>query len=172
MDLRPITKRQSGVREHAARRRLWRCQPTAARATACVLPLRPTGASRRAGISLPEVLISVVVLGIGIIAVFSLVSFGALTTKKANNMALAREVAEQQVEEVRADDYDTLAQPAGTQNFAVTEIRGATGTLAWAPYGGTEEDLRRVTVIIQWPGPDLLRGKYELVTYIRDEEDN
>src|SRR3990170_2002071 len=90
---------------------------------------RPTG-----GFSLVEALVSTVVLGLGIVGVSGMLTYAAISQKQASSQAIARELAERAVEDLRANGYSALTQSYGTASVATPDLPRGAGVVSWQPY--------------------------------------
>ncbi len=149
------------------------------------LPRRHT-----AGLTVIEVLIAAVILGIGLVGVGSMVTYGVISHHKSQNYTVAAARATEELERIREATYggavvgtDLFPSAAGytivngTQvSFTVSDLTSGVGlitvaddseALATNPSTGLPySNLKRVTVAIGWGGSRYLRGTYTATTLI------
>ena len=124
------------------------------------------GRVRRGGFTLPECLVTVRLLGVGVVGVASMFVYANMSERKAGYTDLARNVAEQTIEKVRAQGYGVFTQPTGTMSIPTPGLPRATCILAWQPYPdvGSEQGLRLVALNLTWNWAGPSSGQYRLVT--------
>ncbi len=116
---------------------------------------------RRRGITLIEILVSVVILGIGLVAVAACLSTALLTNLRANRIALATEIAQSEIERQRSDGdlvaYSTALNhqllPNGRLTVLVADYNAQmkltqlTARVTWQGHRARREDVTLVTVV-------------------------
>jgi Tfp pilus assembly protein PilV len=103
---------------------------------------------RLPGVSLIEVLISVVILGFGLLASVQAMNAALLTTQHSNRVALATTLAEAAVEEMRGTgDY-----ASGTEDLDVPLLVNGQRVITVENYDNNSLYLRKVTVLVSWTG--------------------
>ncbi len=141
------------------------------------------------GVTLIEVLVASVILGIGLVGVGSVVTYGVVSHRKSVNYTVAAERAVREMERIREAGYlgaevnETLF-PATTYTilsstqvqFAVPELSNGVGYItvdedseaeATNPSTGQPySNLKRVRVELFWTGGGALSGSYSLSTLI------
>jgi prepilin-type N-terminal cleavage/methylation domain-containing protein len=124
------------------------------------------GRKRKAGFTLTECVVTVFLLGVGVVGVASMFVCANLSERKATYADQARNIAEQTLEKVRAQGYGVFTQASGTVSVAAPGLPRATGVLAWQPYpsGAPEQGLRLVALNLTWDWAGPTSGQYRLVT--------
>ena len=144
---------------------------------------------KRAGVTIIEVLATAVILGIGLVGVGSMVTYGMLSHHKSVNYTVAAARATQELERIREAGYlgatvSTALFPEGHYtiengsqvSFEMPDLTSGSGVItisedpeaqAINPSTGLPyANLKRVRVQIFWGGSKYLRGSYEAVTLI------
>jgi prepilin-type N-terminal cleavage/methylation domain-containing protein len=126
----------------------------------------------RGGFTLTECLVTVFVLAVGVVGVASMFVYASLSERKAAYTAQACNIADQTLEQVRAQDYTAFTQPSGTMTIATPGLPGGTGVLAWQPYpsGASDTGLRVIALNLSWRWRGPARGYYRLTTLVRKPE--
>jgi len=101
------------------------------------------------GMTLPEVLIAIAILTVGLLAVMSMLSSGFSDVVVSGGQSKATSYARQKVEELRNQPFVvTLAQQTDTPETGVTR----TWQIAQVGATVTPNRLARITVIVTWTG--------------------
>ena len=101
------------------------------------------------GMTLPEVLIAIAILTVGLLAVMSMLSSGFSDVVVSGGQSKATSYARQKVEELRNQPFVvTLAQQTDTPETGVTR----TWQIAQVGATMTPNRLARITVIVTWTG--------------------
>jgi prepilin-type N-terminal cleavage/methylation domain-containing protein len=101
------------------------------------------------GMTLPEVLIAIAILTIGLLAVVSMLSSGFSDVVVSGGQSKATSYARQKVEELRNQPFVvTLAQQTDTPETGVTR----TWQIAQVGATATPNRLARITVTVTWTG--------------------
>jgi len=175
------------MRNHCLLRRPNRPEPRRRVRRAEARPrLRPKG---EAGFTLIEVLITTVILGIGLVGVGSMVTYGVVSHRKSVNYTVAAARAIQEMERIR--DAGFLGANVGTDlfpyptyqilnasqvGFTPSGLKDGQGVITIAedsqaqvtdpdtglPYG----NMKAVSVSISWGGARILSGSYTAATLI------
>jgi prepilin-type N-terminal cleavage/methylation domain-containing protein len=146
------------------------------------------GSRRSAGLSLIELMIVIVLLGIGLVGVSTMFVSGVISDTKAERIARATNAAQRELERLRsagysgcqidatvfpsADGYTIVLQNpnlTGTVQFPIAGLPGGTGTIQIAYYSdatGTWPNLKQVTVTATWGGARRTQGSVEMSTLI------
>lgn len=134
-------------------------------------PLPPRRPSGQAGFSIIELMVALILLGLGILSVANLFPLGSRTQLRDRLRTSAADLAQQKMEQLRVEAWSAPALTVGTHPSA----GGETLTLAdegsykrfWIVEAqtGTFSDMKKVTVRVTWTyqRPDTV----ELVTYFR-----
>ena len=95
------------------------------------------------GFSLLEILITIIILTIGVIALTSAFSSGLLSSADIENVDLALNIAQAKMEEIKDAGYASLADSGPTQdaNFPRFDVTVDAGVPA---------DPRQVDVVVEW----------------------
>lgn len=149
----------------------------------------PRRLGRGAGVTIIEVLATAALLGIGLVGVGAMVTYGVIAHKKSVNYTIAAARASQELERIRQAGYvgaevneSLFPSPTYTildsnrAGFSLPELRDGTGTitiiedpesLATNPDTGLPYlNLKQVQVNISWGGGRTLRGHYHAATLI------
>ena len=139
---------------------------------------------RQHGFSLIELLVVIVILGLGLATIACLFTGAIVTNTKARRINTATERAQQEVEKLRsggfasavvdseifptAKGYTIITQNAnrtGRIGFAVTGLPGAQGTIDidyYSNVSGVFPNLKVVTVGVTWQGGSTTPGQVSL----------
>ena len=148
------------------------------------------GRRRRAGVTLIEILAATIILGIGLVGVGSLVTYGVVSHRKAVNYTVAEARAVKELERVRDAKYagatvSSILFPSSeytilssTQaRFTISELRNGYGIITIGDdvqalqtnpsTGQPYSNLKKVKVEIYWTGGGQnLGGSYDAATLI------
>jgi len=137
-----------------------------------------TRLSRR-GMTLVELLVTVVILAIALVALSQMFVSGVLAAKKARNVQIATNRAMQEVEKAKdmgylnlVVDYDHFPSPYTILDdnmigFDVAGLRDAQGRLEIEPYPQPDSDnLKRVTASVSWGGGRYTSGSITVNTLV------
>jgi len=137
--------------------------------------------SSRAGVTLPEMLVVVVILAIAFVGVSGMFVGGYVSARKASNYTIAANRAVQEIERLRdagflgaVVDYQHFPSPkyhiaSSTQVvFSVPDLKNGQGTITVAldPEAQSLDNLKRVNVTIVWGGGKQLSGRYSITTLV------
>lgn len=133
----------------------------------------------RRGMSLVELLVSILLLAIALVAVSQMFVGGVLATKKARNIQIATNRALQEIEKSKDMGYLNLVVDSShfpppytivdttTVAFQVGELPASQGQLVIAPYPQpTSENLKRVSATVSWGGSRFTSGTVAVSTLI------
>jgi type II secretion system protein I len=101
--------------------------------------------SERCGFTLLEILVTLIIFTVGVMAVFELLSLALATGVDAENTAIAVNLSQQRMEEVRNLDFDT-----GIVNEAKSGVSGFAGFEREVTVTTAQTDLKQVTVTTYW----------------------
>jgi len=140
---------------------------------------------RRPGISLVELLVSVLIVSLGLVALSQLFVSALWTYQKAHYLSIATQQAQYEMEKVRdlgvlrlMNGVDTTAYPPavytanGTNNgvtFQVPTLPGGAGSVLWTPYpaGATNNQyLQQVVIAITWTGARRAKSVVNVTTLV------
>ena len=144
---------------------------------------------RQAGISLIEVLVAAMILGIGLVAVGGMTTYGVISHRKSANYTIAVARVTEEIERIREAGYlgaqvSTSLFPASRYtivdsthvSFTVADLKNGTGTItldedneAKANNPATGQpylNLKRATVQVSWGGSRNLSGSYRAATLV------
>ena len=113
------------------------------------------------GFSLLEVLMAVLILGIGLVAVASCISLALITNQRANRMALATDIAQSTVENTRSLGNLT----SSTQNVSDPLLPGGKVVVVVTDYN-IPLNLQRLQVTVSWRGIRTHRESISLDTVV------
>jgi len=103
------------------------------------------------GFTLVEILCAAAILSVGLLAVFSANQAARETQSRTLYLSLARGVAQNKIEELRAAPFDSLsAMTATTTDPSLPSGSQITGTVSAYP-DDTAQDLRLASVVVTWP---------------------
>jgi prepilin-type N-terminal cleavage/methylation domain-containing protein len=133
----------------------------------------------RRGMTLVELLVSVVLLAIALVTVSQMFVGGVISAGKARNVQIATNRALQEIEKAKDMGYlnlvvDTAHFPppytivdSTTVGFAIDTLPDAQGRLVITPYPlPTTENLRRVTATVTWGGSRFTSGSVTVGTLV------
>lgn len=129
-------------------------------------------AMRRArGFTLIECVTATVILAIGVVGVAGMFTYASMSDRKAAHMARAREIADEVLEDIRADGYAFFTQPSGSLTVATPGLPRSSGILAWQPYpdSSSEAGLKLVALNISWDWSRPTAGTYRVVTLVSEK---
>ncbi len=118
------------------------------------------------GMSLVELMVSLVLIGIGLVGVVSMYSYTATTREYARNASLASAEAQGIVERVQAMPYaDIKVDPApyDVSFLLPDELGEGSASLLIEQYA---LDLKRVTVTVEWRPGKVTGGRIRMTTLI------
>jgi Tfp pilus assembly protein PilE len=147
------------------------------------------GRNGTAGVTIIEVLIAAIVLGVGLVGVGSMVTYGVVSHRKAVGYTVAAARATEELERVREAGY--MGAVVGTElfpanaytilsstqaQFSVSELSGGLGCVTisddpeaqatnpetGSPYG----NLKQIQVQVFWQGPGHFSGAYSASTLL------
>ncbi len=139
------------------------------------------------GVTLVEVLVAVLILGLGIVSAANCMNAAYLTNKKAENIAVATAMAVSRLEEVRQNGYvKTLGNPATVGVIPLTATSQAV-PVGWTLsvvssyyndntfYSGSYTHLRtnmilQVVATVTFPGTKNSTNTISLTTYMSDRD--
>lgn len=111
------------------------------------------------GFTLLEVMLAVVLLTLGVIAVAGLFGTALVGSSDAENTAIAMNLAQKRMEEIRNISYDSIADESKA------DVSGFSGFQRAAAVTEPLTDLKKVTVTVYWLSKGAVASE-SLVTYI------
>ena len=131
---------------------------------------------KRDGFSLIEVLITIFILGVVCITLISVFIYGFNLLQKTKKVAMATEIAQAEVEHYRNMPYANIKAIAlGSSQVLLPESQAllaqpeyftdGTGSATFEALPGADDNIRKLTVHLQWTYRSRLQEKY-VVTYI------
>jgi prepilin-type N-terminal cleavage/methylation domain-containing protein len=134
-------------------------------------PLPPRRPSRQAGFSLIELMVALVLLGIGILSIANVFPLGSRTQLRDRLRTSAADLAQQKMEQLHVVNWSDALLSVGTHPDAngetLTLTNEGTFNRRWIvqSQAGAFADMKMVTVRVTWTYqvPDTV----ELVTYFR-----
>ena len=124
-------------------------------------------AGGRKGISLIELMVTVVLLGIGLVGVSSMFVLGYRTQLHSHFASVATDLASRKIEQMKSAGFNGIDEVRFPPEFAVSEIPSGSGTVAFAPYpeaGSRNQYL--VQVVVNWGGGPGIAGRVVLSSVI------
>jgi len=143
---------------------------------------------RSGGFSLIELMVVIVLLGIGLVGVSAMFVSGVISDTKAERIARATNAAQRELERLRSagfsgsivdasvfpssSGYTIVHQNAdqtGTVSFPISGLPNGTGTITIAYYTGSNgvwPNLKQVSVTATWAGARRTQGSVAMITYI------
>jgi prepilin-type N-terminal cleavage/methylation domain-containing protein len=126
---------------------------------------RPVGG--RKGISLIELMVTIVLLGIGLVGVSSMFVVGYRTQLHAHFASVATDLAARKLEQMKSAGYNGISETTFAPEFAVPELPSGSGTIAYAPYPeSTSTNQYLVQVVVTWGGGPGAAGRVVLSSVI------
>ncbi|HEY3416920.1 MAG TPA: prepilin-type N-terminal cleavage/methylation domain-containing protein [Armatimonadota bacterium] len=150
------------------------------------------GRGRRTGVSLVELLVATVILGIGLVALMQLYMAALWSYQKGRYLSLATQRAQLEYEKVQnlgfygldngPTDFTYLRTSSGGEytwlnpgpgvTFAVSALPGGSGTVTWQhfPANATgNSNMVKVDIRISWTGSVKTRSDVRLVTLLANK---
>lgn len=133
----------------------------------------------RRGMTLVELLVTVLILGIALVALSQMFVTGVLAANKARNIQIATNRVMQEIEKAKDMGYLNLVVDSthfpppytildnNVVGFNVTGLRDAQGLLVIEPYPQPSTDnLKRVTATVSWGGSRFTSGDITVNTLV------
>ncbi|MGQ9729806.1 MAG: type IV pilus modification PilV family protein [Candidatus Zipacnadales bacterium] len=122
---------------------------------------------RPKGLTLIELMVTISLLGIGLIGVASMFVYGYRTQLQAHFASVATDIAAKKLERVRAVGFNGISTENFPPTFAVAELPSGSGTLSFEPYpNASAANQYLVTVVIEWGGGPGVAGNVTLVSLV------
>ncbi len=123
--------------------------------------------SRRCGFSLIELMVTIVILGVGIAGVAAMFLYGYRAQLNAHYTILATAAANEVLEEMRSAGYNNVDSEHFPSAFTVADVPRGVGTIAWEQFPApTSTNMKRVTVEVSWQGGRTIHGVTRASTLI------
>jgi prepilin-type N-terminal cleavage/methylation domain-containing protein len=126
---------------------------------------RPTRGRR--GLSLIEMMVTLILLGIGLVGVSSMFVVGYRTQLHAHFASVATDIASRRIEQMKSAGFNGIDDLTFPPSFAVSEIPSGNGSVTFAPYpdpSSTNQYL--VQVVVAWGGGPGVGGRVVLSSVI------
>jgi prepilin-type N-terminal cleavage/methylation domain-containing protein len=121
----------------------------------------------RRGITLIELMVTVVLLAIGLVGVSSMFIVGYRTQLHAHFTSVASDMADKKMERMKSAGFNGIDVTNFPPTFTVAELPAGQGTIALAPYpDSTSTNQCLVTVTVTWGGGNGIAGRTVLATVI------
>jgi type IV pilus assembly protein PilV len=130
------------------------------------MPVTTIRQRRQAGFTLIEVMVSVVILGIGLVGVVGCLTAALTTQQKASQIRLATAIAQDTIEDMRSRGFGTITYDDFPATSAVDDLHGGTQTIAITDNYRNDSRLKHVTVTISWRAPGGRTARVSLETAI------
>ncbi len=131
-----------------------------------ILPIKRPNRGRR-GVSLIEMMVTVILLGIGLVGVSSMFVVGYRTQLHAHFASVATDIAARRVEQMKAAGFNGIDGLTFPPSFAVSEIPSGNGSITYAPYPDpSSENQYLVQVVVTWGGGPGIGGRVVLSSVI------
>ena len=123
--------------------------------------------SGRRGLSLIELMVTVVLLGIGLTGVSSMFIVGYRTQLHAHFTSVASDMADKKMERMKSAGFNGISDTSFPPTFTVSELPSGQGAIAFGPYPETTSTNQcLVTVTVTWGGGNGVAGRTVLATVI------
>jgi type II secretory pathway pseudopilin PulG len=133
------------------------------------VPAMTTKNKKRAGSTLVELMLAIVILLIALIGTSTTYVSGRQQIVKQRYYQIAAHFASQKLEDIKATSYLDLDEGQETEELSLSGTiykRTTEVVLTAAPSASVPLPCKKVTVTIQWAGPAGDRHEAKLVTYI------
>jgi prepilin-type N-terminal cleavage/methylation domain-containing protein len=131
-----------------------------------ILPIgRPTRGRR--GVSLIEMMVTIILLGIGLVGVSSMFVVGYRTQLHAHFASVATDVGARKIEQMKSAGFNGIDGITFPPSFDVSEIPSGNGSVTYAPYpdpSSTNQYL--VQVVVTWGGGPGIAGRVVLSSVV------
>lgn len=121
----------------------------------------------RRGVSLIELMVTIILLGIGLVGVSSMFVVGYRTQLHAHFASVATDIGARKVEQMKASGFNGIHGLSFPPEFAVSEIPSGNGSITYAPYPDpSSENQYLVQVVVSWGGGPGVAGRVVLSSVI------
>src|SRR3990167_8497230 len=116
----------------------------------------------RSGLSLIELLISITLIGVSILAIYGAIIYGINVNRKAKNLSLAYQIANQEMETIRNSAFSDLTNRTAADFISdsaaeLTKLNSGDGDLTIQNYAA-DENIKEVTVEVSWSEQDGVKN--------------
>lgn len=122
--------------------------------------------SRLRGLTLIECLVSVVILGIGLVGVAGCLTSALLINKKASDIQLATAIAQDTIEDMRSRGCGSITYEDFPAVSEVAELPRGVKTIEITDAYGGDARLKRVRVDVSWRAPNASTAHVRLETVV------
>jgi len=121
----------------------------------------------RRGVTLIELMVTIVLLGVGLVGVSSMFIVGYKNQTHAHFTSVAADVANRKVERLRSAGLNSIDNVTFPSPFAVPELPSGQGTIIWEPYPDpTSSNQLLATVSITWGGGKGIEGRVDVCAVV------
>jgi prepilin-type N-terminal cleavage/methylation domain-containing protein len=121
----------------------------------------------RRGLTLIELMVTVVLLAVGLVGVSSMFIVGYRTQLHAHFTSVASDTAAKKMERMKSAGFNALSDTNFPPTFAVAELPSGQGTIAFEPFpDATSTNQYLVTVTVAWGGGNGVAGRTVVSTII------
>ncbi len=122
---------------------------------------------KRGGLSLIELMVTLVLLSIGLVGVSSMFVVGFRTQRHAHFASVGADVASRKIEAMKAAGYNSIDSALFPGTEAVSELPSGQASISFEPYPDSESSNQYlVNVIVVWGGGTGIGGRVALSTVI------
>jgi type IV pilus assembly protein PilV len=123
--------------------------------------------ARRRGVTLIELMVTIVLLGIGLVGVSSMFIIGYRNQTHAHFTSVASDIANRKLERMRSAGYNSINDTTFPSPFAIPDLPSGQGTIVWQPYPDpTSTNQLLATIRVNWGGGNGIEGGVELCAVI------
>ncbi|MFQ6133207.1 MAG: prepilin-type N-terminal cleavage/methylation domain-containing protein [Armatimonadota bacterium] len=122
---------------------------------------------QRRGLSLIEMMVTIVIVALGIAGVITMFLYGYQSQLNAHYSMLATAAASEKLDEMRSAGFNGLDPAVFPSPFAVPELPAGMGTITTEPFPlPTTDNLVRITVAVEWEGGRGIQGNTRISTLL------
>ncbi len=131
--------------------------------------MRTASRSQR-GFTLIECIVSIGILGLGLVAVSGGLTAALISNRKASHSELATAVAQDTIEEMRSRGFGAIDLVEFPASSPVDGLSGGVRTVEIADAYGSNPRLKKVTVIVSWRTPGNHTASVRLETVVGNRQ--